>query len=76
MLRWLIVNIKDMVIETRQFINSEKVKVSFELSYDDWCLIQQSECWRHIQNFLEESESRGIQMPLKDKVRLLERGWI
>ena len=65
-----------MQIETKQFVNSERVKVSFELSYDDWCLIQQSKNWRRIQNFLEVSESRGNRMNLKDKVRLLEKGGI
>lgn len=57
-----------------QFINSDSVKVSFEVPCADWCLIQQSENWQRIQNFLEVSESRGSQMSLTDKVRLLEKG--
>lgn len=60
-------------IRTEQYVNSEKVKVSFEVSCDDWCLIQQSENWRRIQNFLEVSENKGSQMSLTDRVMLLEK---
>ena len=65
-----------MEVQTIQYINSPKVTVSFEASNDDWCLIQQSENWKRIQNFLEVSESKGNQMCLIDKVRLLEMGEI
>lgn len=61
-----------MEIATEQYINSLQVKVSFELSYDDWCLVQQSDSWRRILNFCEVSESKGGQMSLKEKVDLLE----
>lgn len=57
---------------TEQYVNSSRVRVSFEVSSDDWCLIQQSETWNHIQSFLEESESKGSRMSLKEKVNLLE----
>lgn len=65
-----------MEINTERYINSSKVTVSFEASDDDWCLIQQSENWKRIQNYLEVSESKGSQMCLLDKVRLLETGEI
>nr|DAV35779.1 MAG TPA: hypothetical protein [Caudoviricetes sp.] len=65
-----------MDVTTQQYINSPKVTVSFEVSSDDWCLIQQSESWKHIQNFLEVSESKGSQMCLTDRVMLLEKGEI
>lgn len=57
---------------TEQFVNSSQVKVFFEVSSVDWCLIQQSESWHHIQRFLEESENKGSQMSLREKVNLLE----
>lgn len=63
-------------ISTYQYVNSEVIQVSFEVSDDDWCLIQQSENWKRIQNFLEVSESKGNQMSLIDKVNLLEKGEI
>ena len=63
-------------VTTRQYINSPKVTVSFEVSSGDWCLIQQSECWKRIQNFLEVSENKESQMCLTDRVKLLERGEI
>lgn len=61
-----------MDITTEQYVNSFQVKVSFELSRDDWCLIQQSESWRRILNFCEASESKDSQMSLREKVDLLE----
>ena len=63
------------IIESK-YINSSKMTVSFEVSSDDWCLIQQSENWKRIQNFLVVSESKGNQMSLTDKVMLLEKGEI
>lgn len=63
-----------MEIREIQYVNSSKVGVSFEVSHDDWCLIQQSELGKRLQNFLEVSESRGSQMSLIDKVTLLEKG--
>lgn len=65
-----------MQVKTQQYINSETVKVSFEVSDGDWCLIQQSENWKRIQNFLEVSESKGNQMRLIDRIKLLETGEI
>lgn len=63
------------IIESK-YINSSKMTVSFEVSSDDWCLIQQSETWKQLRNFLEVSESRGSQMSLIDRVTLLEKGSI
>lgn len=63
------------IIESK-YINASKMTVSFEVSNDDWCLIQQSENWKRIQNFLAVSESKGNQMSLTDKVMLLEKGEI
>lgn len=57
---------------TEQYVNSSQVKVSFAVSSDDWCLIQQSETWHRLQSFLEETKNRRTQMCLKDKVNLLE----
>ncbi len=57
---------------TEQYVNSSQVKVSFAVSSDDWCLIQQSETWHRLQRFLEETKNRRTQMCLKDKVNLLE----
>lgn len=63
-------------ITTEQYANSSQVKVSFGVSHDDWCLIQQSEIWKQLRKFLEVSESRGSQMSLIDRVTLLEKGSI
>jgi len=57
---------------TKQWTGSSKKTVSFEISDDDWCLLQMSEPWDRIQRFLDESESRGNQMSLKERVDLLE----
>lgn len=61
-----------MEIVESQFINSDSVKVTFEVSCDDWYLIKQSETWNHLQNFLEMSENRIGHTPLTEKVALLE----
>ena len=66
--------VRDVV--TSQYANSSVIQVSFEASEDDWCLIQQSENWKRIQNFLEVSESKGNQMSLIERVNLLEKGEI
>lgn len=54
------------------FVNSDSVKVTFEVSRDNWYLIKQSETWNHLQNFLEMSENRIGHTPLTEKVALLE----
>lgn len=59
-------------IKISQFINSEALKVSFEVSVDDWSLIQQSETWKRIENFLAVSGTTGKLMTLVEKVNLLE----
>lgn len=59
-------------IKTSQFINSATVKVSFEVPCEDWCLIQQSETWKRIEDFLAVSGSPCKQMTLVEKVNLLE----
>lgn len=59
-------------IKTSQFIDSGVVRVSFEVSCDDWCLIQQSETWKRIENFLAVSGTTGKLMTLVEKVNLLE----
>ena len=61
-----------MDVTTHQYINSPKVTVSFEVSSDDWCLIQQSESWKRIQNFLEVSESKGSRMCLSKVDELID----
>lgn len=61
-------------ITTEQYANSSQVKVSFEVSDDDWCLIRQSETWHRLGNFLAGTGSKHIQMSLTEKVRLLEEG--
>jgi len=43
-------------VTTQQYINSPKVTVSFEVSSDDWCLIQQSESWNEIERFVDRKE--------------------
>ena len=63
---------EDEVFSTSQYVNSSQVKVSFEVSDDDWCLIQQSETWKRLQSFLEETKSKQNQMSLREKVVLLE----
>ena len=62
----------DEVFSTEQYVNSSQVKVSFGVSSDDWYLIQQSETWRRLQSFLEETKSKHNQMSLREKVNLLE----
>ena len=65
-----------MEVETMEFIHTGKVKVSFEVSQNDWCLVQQSKCWQHIQNFFEVSENKDSQISLIERVNLLETGEI
>lgn len=64
----------DEVFSTEQYVNSSQVKVSFGVSSDDWCLIQQSETWHRLQSFLEETKNKDSQMSLIEKVCLLEGG--
>ena len=45
-----------MNVTTRQYVNSPKVTVSFEVSSDDWCLIQQSESWKRIECFVDRTK--------------------
>ncbi len=59
-------------IETSQFINSDSVKVSFEILSDDWCLFLMSQTGKRFQNYLKETQSRSSQMSLKEKISLLE----
>lgn len=59
-------------IETRQLINSEVAKVSFEIYENDLCLLQMSETWKRFQNFLEETQNKSSQMSLREKTDLLE----
>ena len=66
--------LEDEVFSTEQYVNSSQVKVSFGVSSDDWYLIQRSETWRRLQNFLEETKNTSSQMSLIEKVRLLEEG--
>ena len=63
-------------IITSQYVNSSVIQVSFEVSENDWCLIQQSGNWKRIRNFLVVSGNKGSQMSLIDKVNLLEKGAI
>ena len=60
------------VFSTERYVNSSQVIVSFGVLDDDWCLIQQSETWKRLQSFLEETKSRHNQMSLREKVDLLE----
>lgn len=60
------------VFSTAQYVNSSQVTVSFVVLDDDWCLIQQSETWKRLQSFLEETKSKHNQMSLREKVDLLE----
>lgn len=62
------------VFVTEQYVNSSQVKVSFGVSDDDWCLIQQSETWNRLQNFLEETKNKHSQMSMREKAKLLEGG--
>ena len=59
------------IFTTEQCVNSSQVKVSFGVSCDDWCLIQQSETWKRLQSFLEETKSKHNQMSLREKVSLV-----
>lgn len=59
-------------IVEKQNTNSDTVKVSFKVSCADWYLIQQSETWDHLQNFLEISENRIGRTTLTEKVAILE----
>ena len=60
------------VFSTERYVNSSQVTVSFGVVNDDWCLIQQSETWKRLQSFLEETKSKHNQMSLREKVDLLE----
>lgn len=60
------------VFSTERYVNSSQVTVSFGVLNDDWCLIQQSETWKRLQSFLEETKSKHNQMSLREKVDLLE----
>ena len=60
------------VFSTERYVNSSQVTVSFGALNDDWCLIQQSETWKRLQSFLEETKSKHNQMSLREKVDLLE----
>ena len=60
------------VFSTERYVNSSQVTVTFGVLDDDWCLIQQSETWKRLQSFLEETKSRHNQMSLREKVDLLE----
>ena len=60
------------VFSTERYVNSFQVTVSFGVLNDDWCLIQQSETWKRLQSFLEETKSKHNQMSLREKVDLLE----
>lgn len=62
------------IFSTEQYANSSQVKVSFRVSSDDWCLIQMSETWQRLRNFLEETKNTSNRMSLIDKVDLLEKG--
>lgn len=62
------------IFSTEQYANSSQVKVSFGVSGDDWCLIQMSETWHRLRNFLEETKNTSNRMSLIDKVDLLEKG--
>lgn len=64
----------DGTFTTEQYVNSSQVKVSFSVSSDDWCLIQQSETWCRLSNFLAETGNKHNQMSLIEKVCLLEAG--
>lgn len=46
------------VFSTERYVNSSQVTVSFGVLNDDWCLIQQSETWKRLQSFLEETKSK------------------
>ena len=61
-------------IKICEFINSEVLKVSFELFRDDWNLMQQSDTWKRIENFLAVSGITGETMSQVQKVNLLEAG--
>lgn len=60
------------IVTTEKYVNSSQVKVSFGVSCDDWCLIQQSETWKRLQSFLAETKSKHNQMSLREKASLLE----
>ena len=60
------------VFSTERYVNSSQVTVSFGVLNDDWCLIQQSETWKRLQSFLEETKSKHNQMSLREQVDLLE----
>ena len=60
------------VFSTERYVNSSQVTVSFGVLNDDWCLIQQSETWKRLHSFLEETKSKHNQLSLREKVDLLE----
>lgn len=62
------------IYATEQFANSRQVEVSFSVFDDDWYLIRQSETWKRLENFLEETKNKHSQMSLTEKVNLLEAG--
>lgn len=62
------------IYATEQFVNSRQVEVSFSVFDDDWYLIRQSETWKRLENFLEETKNKHSQMTLMEKVNLLETG--
>nr|DAT47348.1 MAG TPA: hypothetical protein [Caudoviricetes sp.] len=62
------------IYATEQFVNSRQVEVSFSVFDDDWYLIRQSETWKRLENFLEETKNKHNQMSLTERVNLLESG--
>ena len=59
-------------VTTSQFVNSPVITVSFEIFDCDWYLLEQSETWKRIQNFLEVSRNKDNRMSLTERVNLLE----
>lgn len=56
--------------EVKQFITGESV-ISFSLLSPDWCLLEQSELWHHLDSFLEACQSTDNRMNQQEKIGIL-----
>ena len=53
---------------TKQFVNSSETTISFSLSYHDWCLLQESVLWKHLDKYLDACQSADTQ----ERAKILE----
>lgn len=60
-----------MVVVSTNIV-SPVARVSFELLYDDWCLLERSEVWHRVSKFLAETQIENTRMSRKEKKDLLE----